>query len=104
MDATEDAAEAYDHAQQRAVLAREQWAKAGEPFTLEQPSGRIAGHPLWKALLEAEGFAARLREKLLAPRQTGRPLGAASAADRTAPPPRVKLVALPTQEKNGEFP
>ena len=104
MDATEDAAEAYELAQARAVMAREKWKDDGCPFTLTQPSGRIAGHPLWKVVLEAESFSARLRDGLLKPRHMGRPPGAASAADRTAPPPRVKLVALPTQEKNGEFP
>ena len=98
MDATEDAAEAYELAQATAVRAREQWAEAGSPFTLKQPSGRLAGHPLWKAVLEAESFAARLRDGFLQPRQMGRPPGTASAADRTAPPPRVKLRAVPPEK------
>ena len=96
-DPQQDAIEAYDLAMDRVRKARAEWLAEGEPFTLKQPNGMQGGHPLWKSLLEAEAFAARLREQILGRTTTGRPTGAASAADRK-PPERVKLKVL--QKKN----
>lgn len=94
MDARQDALEAYDLAQARVKRCRTQWANAGGPFTLKQPNGMTGGHPLWKALLEAETHADRLRARVLTRTTTGRPPGAASAPDRQ-PPQRVKLKVVP---------
>ena len=93
MDAERDAVEAYELAQSRAVQARKAWADAGSPLTLVQTNHVEGVHPLWKVLLESEGFAARLRRDLK-PRQEGRgrPKAASSAPDRRAEPPRLRAV------------
>jgi len=58
---------------------------------------------MWTALLEAEGFAAKLRAKIIGPGKAGRPPGAASAEDRKpAQPERVKLLVV--RSENAETP
>ncbi len=63
-DPAEDALEAYALAHERVRLARQRWAEAGEPFTMVFSNRVEGGHPLWKALLEAEAFAERMRENV----------------------------------------
>lgn len=61
-DPAERAREAYELAYARVCLAREEWAKAGRPLTLEQTNHVVGIHPLWKALREAEQDAAKYLE------------------------------------------
>ncbi len=63
-DPAEDALEAYALAHERVRLARQRWAEAGEPFTLVYSNKVEGAHPLWRALLEAEVMADRMRERV----------------------------------------
>ena len=91
------AVEAYERAQTDALYVRGLWIAEGRPLTQESTNGLLGRHPLWRVNIEAEAHAARFRSDLgLTPRSAkaaiqrvpGRPVGAASAADRV---PRVKL-------------
>jgi len=91
-DPSEDALEAYALAHERVRLARQRWAEAGQPFTLIHSNGIQGAHPLWRALLEAEAMADRLRERVRA-RHRGPAVGAVVQA-KIGLSPAAKLRAV----------
>jgi hypothetical protein len=44
-------------------MVREEWERAGSPFTIFHKNGTEGVHPLWKALREAELLCDRFRER-----------------------------------------
>jgi hypothetical protein len=81
----DDAVRGYELAHDRAEYARSEWAKAGSPLVVVLANGIEAPHPLWKTLLQAEGFLLRSRAGLKAADRRGRPVGSNSAPDRERP-------------------
>jgi hypothetical protein len=62
--AVDDLVHAYGCASVRAARARDEWAKRGEPFTLQYPNGMEGVHPMLKVVVEAEKHAAMLGRDL----------------------------------------
>jgi hypothetical protein len=63
-DSHERLVERYELAYERAVLAREEWAAAGSPFTMTFANRMVGAHPLWTALRQAEHDAAAALERV----------------------------------------
>jgi hypothetical protein len=61
----EDAETAYQGAQERAMLLREEWARLERPVMATGSRGQPVIHPLLGAIAEAEVVADRLRQRLL---------------------------------------
>jgi hypothetical protein len=86
------AVERYARAVDFAERVRAEWIGHGKPYLYDHVNGAKVIHPLVKLLRDAERDAAMYaRDVLLDPsvatkRKPGRPLGAASALDRVAPP------------------
>lgn len=62
MNAHEDAIEAYEAANARAKMLREEWEGIGSPILSEGSMGQPVPHPIWKLMHEAEVIADRLRQ------------------------------------------
>jgi hypothetical protein len=61
----EDAWEAYEAAQERAVFLRGEWERLGRPVLSEGSKGQLIVHPLLGAIAESEVIADRLRQRLV---------------------------------------
>ena len=61
----EDAQVAYEGAQERAMLLREEWRRLGQPVIAVGSRKQPVIHPLLGAIAEAEVIADRLRQRLL---------------------------------------
>ena len=91
-----------------AESARCQWVELDRPVRDTFANGMAGVHPALKAWEQLEAQAARFADVLgLTPasakrisgvRGAGRPMGAASAADRKAEPPMLRLAQLPGSE------
>jgi hypothetical protein len=83
------ALERYARACADAALLRHRWDRKGRPMIGTGSTGQRVEHAMYKALREADDFAAKMGERLMlspgarAGRRTGsKPMGIAQAADR----------------------
>jgi hypothetical protein len=98
----------YVSAVEVAEHARSVWEAEGRPMRDSFANGMAGVSPYLKAFEQAEAQAARFAgvlgltpasaKRISGVRGAGRPMGAASAADRKAEPPMLRLAQLPRSE------
>ena len=94
-----DAVDRYAWAVHTSTKIRAEWIANGEPVTLVQSNHVEGEHPMLRAMQAAERHAAQMAAALGldvknsgGKSKGGRPVGAVSAPDRAAAPPRLKVV------------